>query len=1111
MAEELTTCLDKVSRTPYNKTQKWDSVYTAIKTLWNKDKIESISRRLGAYERAISVRLLLLLNARSEALLEHQETNAERRVKVQNDIVEAISFGQDKLGHRIDESDKKAKQQHEDMIAAILKLRDGQIAMLKPSTSHDRISLPNFGRRINNATVFRITSNTDSKEKLTTDSRLSAASESISFGPVAKRILDCLYFRQITDRVEEVATVHAGTFDWIFTDPNGTQRPWHNFVKWLEKDSGLYWICGKAGSGKSTLMKYLYRHKKTKAALSLWADWRQLITPSFFFWHLGSPLQKSINGLLRSLLLEILEEHQSLIPSVFPGLCRALLSHEILTLSEPTSAELRKALASLLHLESNLRICIFIDGVDEYDGDHVEIAEFFKSIPSQSIKVVLSSRPIPSCTEAFSKCPKLLLQDLTYDDIKSYVEDKLGANANMKELEQLEGVAASNLINEITTKASGVFLWVTLVTKSLLEGLSRCDRIVDLQHCLDELPADLEKLYQKMLDSMDHRERQQASKILQLVLRSTEVQTDGPLSLLQLSFAEEDDLDLAIRAPIEAMPDEDRVLRCKRMEGRVRSRCCGLIEVRDSNKDRKNLDNASFTSYDFLPIGFIHKTVVEFLRMSSVWGQILDLTANTLFSVDLALLASCVYEIKALPYSNFPSPASKRTMVNMQHCFLYAKLLGELQAGTERALLTELHKALTQRWSRSQSSQNLHDELLMAALKCRTLPITKLQTGFSAIGPGNPLPNEIARLQDWRPEPEPKNTSHRKCNQPWRCRYTPFVTLAGFSGLILCTLDALPEECVEPDGDRNGMMSRLLRCCLSIPNAPAAQYIMLIQRLVQFNGFGHTLTHLSAETQENWTPWELCLAYAMRQGPYRAPSTEKSKLVLLEIMEQLVLAGADVEATRRYQMPSVSGKASIRYVARSAISVVEAFTHEDVISKLDSSKTELQETRDRLLALMRGTCSEGVKIVMAELGSSEPPISERKTAGRSSSEQSLVIYGEAASERLPGFKPQEKSIPSSSQSANSLSLHKCYGGQPPQINSGMQTKAGTNHRVKKSNGRRISRSKQKSPRKMPPSRKNPPPADTTAPVLVKKGPEPKHPRKQPRQKMPPEVSACIIS
>ena len=852
VAEELTACLDKVSRAPYNRTQKWDSVCTAIKTLWNRDKIESISHRLGVYERAISVRLLALLNARSQLILGHQETDAGGRLKAQNDIVEAISFGRDKLSHRIDESDKKAKQQHEDMVAAILKLQDGQITMLQPLASRETSSLAKPDRRIKNATVFRTAINMDSKENPAVDSRLGAVPESISFGPVAKRILDCLYFRQITDRVEEVATAHAETFEWIFREPCGTQRPWHNFVEWLQTGNGCYWICGKAGSGKSTLMKYLSTHEKTKAALSTWAGRLQLIMPSFFFWNLGSPLQKSIDGLLRSLLLELLENHQSLIPNVFPGLCRALLSHEMSTLAEPTSAELKKALASLLRLDSNFRICIFIDGVDEYDGNHIEIAEFFRSIPSSSVKVVLSSRPIPSCTKTFSDCPRLLLQDLTYDDIKSYVENKLGANADMKDLEHLEGAAASHLINEITTKASGVFLWVRLVVNSLLEGLSRSDRVADLQRRLDELPADLEKLYQKMLDSMDQRERQQASKILQLVLRSTEVQTEGPLSLLQLSFAEEDDLDLVIRGHIEAMPNKDRELRCKRMEGRVRSRCCGLVEVRDSNRAPVDLKDASVTSYDFLHVSFIHKTVVEFLRMNNVWGQILDLTATTSFSVDLALLASCVCEVKALPYSNTPSPVSKRTMLSMQHCFFYAKLLGELEGETERALFTELHRVMWQRWSRGQSSQTLGEEISMAALECRTLPVTELRTGVSAIGAGIPLPGEIAQLQDWRPERDAKISSHQKCTQPWKCEYTPFLTLAGFSGLILCTLDALPEECTELDRGRNDMMSRLLCCCLTIPSAPAAQYVMLIERLVRFNGFGHAFTHLSPEIRKSW-------------------------------------------------------------------------------------------------------------------------------------------------------------------------------------------------------------------------------------------------------------------
>lgn len=38
---------------------------------------------------------------------------------------------------------------------------------------------------------------------------------------------------------------------------------WNDFVAWLEEGDGLYWIAGKAGSGKSTLMKYIASHPST--------------------------------------------------------------------------------------------------------------------------------------------------------------------------------------------------------------------------------------------------------------------------------------------------------------------------------------------------------------------------------------------------------------------------------------------------------------------------------------------------------------------------------------------------------------------------------------------------------------------------------------------------------------------------------------------------------------------------------------------------------------------------------------------------------------------------------------------------------------------------------
>jgi hypothetical protein len=105
-------------------------------------------------------------------------------------------------------------------------------------------------------------------------------------------------------------------------------------------------------------------------------------------------------------------------------------------------------------------------------------------------------------------------------------------------------------VSEITTKAAGVFLWVMLLVKSLLDGLRNYDTIDELRHRLEELPADLEDLYRHMLYRMSPAYRHQASRMLQLVIRSFQVQEKFPLNLVQLSFADGDNPRSAITAEI---------------------------------------------------------------------------------------------------------------------------------------------------------------------------------------------------------------------------------------------------------------------------------------------------------------------------------------------------------------------------------------------------------------------------------------------------------------------------------------------------------------------------------------------------------------------------------
>lgn len=263
-------------------------------------------------------------------------------------------------------------------------------------------------------------------------------------------------------------------------------------------------------------MKYIFHDVRSQRALAQWAGGNPLVTSSFFLWNLGSSLQKSQAGLFRSLLLDVLDRHQGLIPSAFPGLCRYALSHPTNRLAEPSFPELKKGFLNLVNQQSSsLKMCFFIDGIDEYEGDQAELIDLLKEVMSCSphVKMVLSSRPTPACVEELSEFPSLRLQDLTHDDIQFYVEDRLGKHRNLMNLKLQEPHAITELITEISSKASGVFLWVMLVVRSLLQGLRNHDRISDLRRRLDELPQGLETLYEHLLQTMSPIYRQQASQL----------------------------------------------------------------------------------------------------------------------------------------------------------------------------------------------------------------------------------------------------------------------------------------------------------------------------------------------------------------------------------------------------------------------------------------------------------------------------------------------------------------------------------------------------------------------------------------------------------------------
>ncbi|KAF5573830.1 feruloyl esterase b precursor [Fusarium pseudoanthophilum] len=79
-----------------------------------------------------------------------------------------------------------------------------------------------------------------------------------SINQIHSLICNSLYFDGIYNREEAITKAFDSTYRWVFEDPQLSaegSRLWSSLPEWLEGDAGLpYWITGKPGSGKSTMM-----------------------------------------------------------------------------------------------------------------------------------------------------------------------------------------------------------------------------------------------------------------------------------------------------------------------------------------------------------------------------------------------------------------------------------------------------------------------------------------------------------------------------------------------------------------------------------------------------------------------------------------------------------------------------------------------------------------------------------------------------------------------------------------------------------------------------------------------------------------------------------------
>ncbi|KAK3360763.1 hypothetical protein B0T25DRAFT_578613, partial [Lasiosphaeria hispida] len=302
-----------------------------------------------------------------------------------------------------------------------------------------------------------------------------------------QRLLKCLEFPQIDTRRTTIRAAYTKTCRWLLQHSK--------YQDWLDpgkqsQNHGFLWMRGKAGAGKSTMMKFVYLEMKKVFKKP------SMAVASFFFNARGDYLERSISGMYRSLLTQILHE--------FSDLQSVLDNTDIVPRNQqdcPDLNALKELLSNAVMALGQRCFTCFVDALDECDELEVrDMVQFFEELAENAtdegirLQICFSSRPYPYVDIHRGILLTLEKESGHEEDLAQYVKSRLRIT-HRPLLEELQ--------SQILDKAAGIFMWVVLVVEILNNESSH--GALALRKKLSDIPAELTKLFRSMLARDQHR------------------------------------------------------------------------------------------------------------------------------------------------------------------------------------------------------------------------------------------------------------------------------------------------------------------------------------------------------------------------------------------------------------------------------------------------------------------------------------------------------------------------------------------------------------------------------------------------------------------------------
>ncbi|KAF9065989.1 ankyrin repeat-containing domain protein [Rhodocollybia butyracea] len=286
-----------------------------------------------------------------------------------------------------------------------------------------------------------------------------------------------------------------GTGEWIFSDPQ--------FAEWREATSGILWIQGKVGSGKTFLLAAIIENLQANQAF--------LCCYYYFDNRDNSHTKTNARGLLQSLLLQMATRDETVHPAL----------HELYRksnhgLMEPTIAGLS---ATLEVVSKDLSpVYLVLDAMDEC-SEAIDVLKHLAHL-KENLCIAVTSQYLAETVDDASWYIHL-------DDTESFRQDVAKYLKGIFSHRKFQPELLNEIVDHLNESAQGQFRWVDCQ----VTVLQRCKTPKAMREALKKLPKTLAETYTLAIERMNESEHvKDAGKLLMWLVYAFE-----PLSIAQVT------------------------------------------------------------------------------------------------------------------------------------------------------------------------------------------------------------------------------------------------------------------------------------------------------------------------------------------------------------------------------------------------------------------------------------------------------------------------------------------------------------------------------------------------------------------------------------------------